>query len=47
MDIELRFEAARFLDMKCVGMAGDIPMFEGTPEQFARFHKYIGTPQLV
>lgn len=45
-DTRLRFEAARFLNMKLVGVVAGVPLFNGTPEQLEKFHKYIATPTL-
>ena len=42
-----RYEAAAKAGLTYVRELGGFPLFDGTPEQFARFHELLGMPTLV
>jgi hypothetical protein len=47
MDQMNRFEAAAKTGLAYVTTIAGLPLFEGSREQFTRFHELIGTPTLV
>lgn len=48
MDKMNRYEAAAKAGLVFTGhFVGELPLFVGTPEQFARFHELLETPTLV